>query len=110
MPLKPRRGPDGRWIPPLPDPKPPDDQGVCQGAHAAASVSETPVTAGGIVITDVSPRRRMLGPPVSSTASEISVRPARDDGYSYLEYYRTFVQVLHINSTTVQIVRNIIMS
>ena len=79
-PLRPRRGPDGRWIPPPPDPEPPDDQGVGQDAHAAASVSETPVTAGGLVIRDVSPRRRLLGPPVNTTTSEALVRSVRDDG------------------------------
>ena len=79
-PLRPQRGPGGRWIPPPPDPEPPDDQGVGQDAHTAASVSETPVTAGGLVIRDVSPRRPLLGPPVSTTTSEVLVRSARDDG------------------------------
>ena len=62
-----------------PEPEPPDDQGVGQDAHTAASVSETLVTAGGLVIRDVSPRHPLLGPPVSTTTSEVLVRSARDN-------------------------------
>ena len=51
-----------------------------QDAHTAASVSETPVTAGGLVIRDVSPRCPLQGPPVSTITSEVLVRSARDDG------------------------------
>ena len=78
-PLKPQRGLDRQWIPPLPDPEPPDNQGVGQGAHTAASVSETPVMVGELVIRDVSPCCPLLGPPVSTMTSEVLVRPARDD-------------------------------
>ena len=78
-PLRPRRGPDGRWIPPPPDPEPPDDQGVGQDAHVAASVSETPVMVGGLVIRDGSPHSCLLGPPVNTTTSEALVKSDGDD-------------------------------
>ena len=50
QPLRTRRGPDGRWIPPLPDPEPPDDHDD-QGASVRAR--ETPVTAGGLAIREL---------------------------------------------------------
>ena len=77
QPLRTRRGPDGRWIPPLPDPEPPDkhnDQGASVRAH------ETPVTAGGLVIREPSPRPPPLRRTESPQAGDIIVRPVSDSG------------------------------
>jgi hypothetical protein len=79
QPLRPRRGPDGRWLAPPPDPEPPDDQGA-ESAHLVTIPDEMPVTAGGLVIREPSPRLSPPGPPVSPQAGAVAVRPATDNG------------------------------
>jgi hypothetical protein len=79
QPLHPRRGPDGRWLAPPPDPEPPDDQGA-ESAHLVTIPDETPVTTGGLVIREPSPRLSPPGPPVSPQAGEVAVRRATDNG------------------------------
>jgi hypothetical protein len=81
QPLRPRRGPDGRWLAPSPDPEPPDDQDQgAESAHLVTIPDETPVTAGGLVIREPSPRPRPPGPLESPQAGAVAVRPATDNG------------------------------
>ena len=75
QPLRPKRGTDGRWIPPSPDPDPPDDQGVdATEAHLADETNELPVTAGGLVIREPSPTPRTVSQLVIAPTAEAIVR------------------------------------
>ena len=58
QPLRPQRGPDGRWKSLRPEPDPPDDQRA--EAHLVTTIDEDPVTAGGLVIREPSPARALL--------------------------------------------------
>ena len=80
QPLRPRRGPDGRWIPPPPDPEPPDDQSADQSVRQTAPIDEGPVTARGLVIREPSPRRPTLVQTESPQSGEHSVRSVSGNG------------------------------
>ena len=70
-PLRPRRGPDGRWTAPSPDPDPPDDQGVVSAPLITmGDDDEIPVTAGGLVIREPAPRPRPTSPPPGPVSPE----------------------------------------
>ena len=78
-PIRPQRGPNGRWLPASPDPadaEPPDDQELALAILAAVE-DEVPVTAGGLVIQELSPRPRT---PVSPQPDVSPVRLAIDNG------------------------------
>jgi len=60
--LRPRRGLDGRWIAPSPDPEPPDTVAAEGETRLIAAADEIPVTAGGLVIREPSPRPRAPRP------------------------------------------------
>jgi hypothetical protein len=79
QPLHPRRGPDGRWLTPPPNPEPPDNQGA-ESAHLVMIPNEMPVTAGGLVIREPSPHLSPLGPPVSPQVGVVTIRPVTNNG------------------------------
>jgi hypothetical protein len=76
QPLRPKRGPDGRWLAPPPDPEPPDKQGAEKVAHLHKVTDDMPVTGGGLVIGRPTPSPR---PPSPIVSTQIVVRPATDN-------------------------------
>src|SRR5258708_10434608 len=62
QPIRPRRGPDGRWLVQSPEPEPPDDQEAAYAALSADRGDEAPITAGGLVIREPSPRAQSPTP------------------------------------------------
>ena len=82
-PIRPMRGPDGRWVS-RPDPEPPDD---------ALQDEEAPITAGGLVIREPNPRSRAEERSPSTTMSSQdeapAVRPASNSGRSNAERSRS---------------------
>ena len=84
-----RRGPDGRWFAPPPDPEPPDDQGEAGNAHLVTTPDKIPVTAGGLVIRGPSPHPRTLEYSVNHQARKIIVRPDSDYGREIVQRRRS---------------------
>ena len=80
QPLRPVRGPDGRWVR-RPDPEPPDDQGA--EAQLVTSIEEAPITARGLVIREPIPRgraeERSVSPTMSSQEGALIVRPVNSN-------------------------------
>jgi hypothetical protein len=76
QPLRPKRGPDGRWFAPPPDPEPPDKRGAEKVAHLHKVTDDMSVTAGGLVIGRPTPSPR---PPSPIVSTQIVVRPATDN-------------------------------
>jgi len=74
--LRPRRGLDGRWITPSPDPEPPDTVAAKGETCLIAATDEIPVTTGGLVIREPSPSLCAPSPIASPQAGALAVRPA----------------------------------
>jgi len=77
QPVRPKQGLDRWWIPPSPNPKSPNKQGV--DTHLVEVTDKTPVTAGGLVIRQTSPCPCTLSPLVSPHVGEIVVSPVVDN-------------------------------
>jgi hypothetical protein len=102
QPLRPKRGPDGRWLAPPPEPDPPDDQ------DGNVSAEDAPVTMGGLVIREPSPRPRAPehrpeipeGTRVSSQTGAIALRPAGNDRERELQRSRSHPSSSHASLPT----------
>jgi len=103
QPLSPRRGSDGRWPRLPPEPDPPDDR------EEKSSADEAPVTMGGLVIREPSPRPRRAavqrpespaGVRVSSQTGAIALSPASDNRKPELERTRPHPSSSHASLPT----------